>query len=222
MKSTAKLFLTSLFLFIGLLSFNVQVYAQEVGGIQTVITDTIKRTAREQTEKAIQTGTQKTLDAATAAGKNLDNNIASNAEKGLAEKVPFIHKNIYLPMDGWRTKQAGIWERMIAAQELDTTGKIPEPIKKVSKTLDTTSGIIPKTGKIDQAPDDEKLFASTDAINDAVAGTSINPEETLGKTYTIFLKLLLIIFNSKVLFYGLFILIVLGILSKILKLRSSE
>lgn len=223
MKKTFKIFFIALFV-ITTISFGLTVHAQDATNpdLQTVIVDTVKRTAREQTEKAIASGTQKTLDAATTAGKNLDNNIAGNAERGLAEKAPFIHNKLYLPLDGWRIKQAGIWERMIAEQELDTTGQIPEPIKKVSKALDTTSGIIPKTGKIEQTPDDEKLFASTDAINEAVADTSVNPEETLGKTYTIFLKLLLIVFNSRVLFYGLFILIALGLLSRLLKLRSSE
>lgn len=218
-----RLFLSLVIIFSS--SFGIIVHAQSeniVTNLQNTVTDTIKRTAREQTEKAIQTGTQKTLDAAATAGKNLDNNIVGNAEKGLAEKVPFVHKNIYLPLDGWRIKQAGIWERMITEQELDTTGQIPQPIKKVSKALDTTSGIIPKTGTIEQVPDDEKLFASSNAISDAVAGTSVNPEQTLGKTYTIFLKLLLIIFNSRVLFYGIFILIILGILSRLLRMGSSN
>lgn len=222
MKRTFKPFSISLFLLVGLMFFGSLTYAQETSDLQTVVTDTIKRTAREQTEKAISNATQKTLDTAAQAGKNLDDNIAGSTEKGLAEKVPFVHKNIFLPIDGWRTRQATIWDRMIAEQELDTTGQIPEPIKQVAKKLDTTSGVIPKRGTIEQIPDDEKLFASTDSINEAVAGTSINPEETLGKTYTIFLKILLVIFNSRILFYGLFILIVLGILSKILSLRSSE
>ncbi len=214
----------SLLLLAGIGYFSGIVYAQDASNpdLQTVIVDTVKRTAREQAEKAIASGTQKSLDAAATAGKNLDNNIADDAEKGLAEKVPFIHNKIYLPLDGWRVRQASVWERMIAEQELDTTGQIPEPIKQVAKKLDTTSGVIPKKGTVEQIPDDEKLFASTDSINEAVAGTSINPEETLGKTYTIFLKLLLIIFNSRVLFYGLFILIILGILSRLLKLHSSE
>lgn len=224
MNKAFKLFFMSLLLLAGIGSFSGIAHAQDAANpdLQTVITDTVKRTAREQTEKAITGATQKTLDAAATAGKNLDNSIADDAEKGLAEKVPFIHNKLYLPLDGWRVRQASVWERMIAEQELDTTGKIPEPIKQVAKKLDTTSGVIPKAGNVKPIPDDEKLFASTDSINEAVAGTSINPEETLGKTYTIFLKLLLIIFNSRVLFYGLFILIILGILSKLLKLRSSE
>lgn len=224
MKPLFKLFFMSLLLLVGIGSFSGIAHAQDTTNLdlQTVIVDTVKRTAREQTEKAISSATQKTLDTAAQAGKNLDDNIAGSAEKTIAEKVPFVHKNIFLPIDGWRIRQTTIWQRMVAEQEMDTTGQIPEPIKQVAKKLDTTSGVIPKKGNIEQIPDDEKLFASTDAINDAVAGTSINPEETLGKTYTIFLKLLLIIFNSRVLFYGLFILIVLGILSKILKLRSSE
>lgn len=214
----------SLFLLAGIGSFSDIAHAQDAANpdLQTVIVDTVKRTAREQTEKAISNATQKTLDTAAQTGKNLDDNIAGSAEKGLAEKVPFVHKNLYLPLDGWRIHQVTIWERMITEQELDKTGKIPEPIKKAAKALDTTSGIIPKTDTIEQIPDDEKLFASSNAINDAVAGTSINPEETLGNTYTIFLKLLLIVFKSRVLFYGLFILIILGILSRVLQMGSSE
>ena len=214
----------SLFLLAGTGYFSGIAHAQDAANpdLQTVIVDTVKRTTREQTEKAISNATQKTLDTAAQTGKNLDDNIAGSAEKGLAEKVPFVHKNLYLPLDGWRIHQVTIWERMIAEQELDTTGKIPEPIKKAAKALDTTSGMIPKTGTIEQVPDDEKLFASSSAINDAVAGTSVNPEETLGKTYTLFLKLLVIIFNSKVLFYGLFILIVLGILSRFLRFGNNE
>lgn len=214
----------SLFLLLGIGSFSVTTYAQAdiTGDLQTAITDTIKRTAREQTEKAISNATQKTLDTAAQAGKNLDDNIAGNAEKGLAEKVPFVHKNIFLPIDGWRTRQAAIWERMIAEQELDTTEKIPEPIKKVAKTLDTTSGIIPKTGTIEQVPDDEKFFADSTEITNAIADTSVNPEETLGKTYTLFLKLLFIIFNSKVLFYGIIILILLRIFMAFINKNSSE
>lgn len=193
----------------------------------TIITDTVTRTARKQVEKVIEEQTQKSLNTINTTAQNADNKIANDAESGLKEKAPFIHNNLYLPLDGWRIKQSVVWERMITQQELDTTGQIPESIKKVTQALDTTSGIVHKTiGTSNQntvnSESQESVFSSSDAIQEAISGTSISPEQTLGKTYTLFLKLLLIIFKSRVLFYGLMILITLSIISRVVNLRTTN
>ena len=211
----------SLFLLVGVVSFSITVYAQRdaTEDLQAVIVDTVKRTARKQVEQTIQEGTQKTLGVAADAGKKLDEAYSGKSITWLQEKSPFIHDKIYLPIDALRVKQSIILEKMVTDRNTSPTS-IPDGVKKVSETLNTTRGFFTETSVTDNDPD--RISASSSDINQAVANTSIDPGETLGKTYTIFLKLIAIIFASRILFYSICILIIFAIISKIAKIRTAE
>lgn len=189
--------------------------------LQTTITDTITRTAREQTEKVIKDTTQKSLDTISTTAQNADDKLSGGAISTIQEKAPLLHDKLYLPLDGWRMKQISVWEQMIQQQETSTE-KVPTVIQDVADKINTVRNNVPTVGEIDQTKDSEKVFSSTAAINQAVSDTSIDPGKTLGNTYTLFLKLLLIILKSRVLFYGLSILFLLGIISKILRFSRGE
>jgi hypothetical protein len=222
MKSTFKLFFIALFVIVTS-SFGTTIYAQGItDNLQTVVTDTVKRTAREQTEKAISGATQKSIDTVANIGNTADAKYADNAIAELRAKSPFFHDYVFLPIDKLRTKQISVWERMIADQEIDNGKNIPQPIKTVAQKLDTTRSAVPQVGTVTATNDDDKVIGDSNAINDAVAGMSVSPEKVLGNVYTIFLKLLLVIFKSRVLFYGLGVLIIVWIITKIIRMRNAE
>jgi len=218
MKSLFKLFFITLIITIS--SFSVTIYAQETTtDLQTVIVDTVKRTARTQAEKVIQEGTQKTLDTAAATGKKLDETYSGKSITWLQEKTPFIHNKIYLPIDALRVKQSNILQSMITIRN-SSPDSVPAGVQKVTETLNTKRGFFTETQLTDDEPG--RVSASTESINQAVIDTSIDPTQTLGKTYTMFLKLLGIIFSSRILFYSLLLLVIFSIISRVLHMRTSE
>lgn len=123
--------------------------------------------------------------------------------------------HIYMPIEIWRTDQVIVWQGMVAENSKIV---LPEILQNKIPATPVATKPTDEKKSLDTKITDDIIdnFDTSREIKDVIE--NFNPENTIGFAYKFFLKILIFIFQTPVIFYGVGIFFVLAVLKNILRM----